>query len=482
MANPYDFVNEIEQSSTIHLKFNYSPIFDLLNGIYIKGKHDAWYLLGGNPAHSFICGGNNTNKTGMVVERVAAILYRIADTIIYYHDTESTLDVYRLGRRIDELFGIENYFNDRILGKRFIYHCKSDGKDGNDLNNFIKKAYAAYKENKNKKEFYQDSPFIDKDGKAVKFFTPLVIVGDSMSELDFKVINDEYMLKDLGTGGKQRMRDMEIGNAKRILMEDADTLCSQSGASIIWTCQTSDIINIDGKPLEKESTFLRQGKKLSKTPKAMMRIPQIGMEIIKGTSLKNNDGTWLYPNPKGRDIAIDSDGKENPDLMEYIYEITRCKSGKSGGRGTFISSQSEGFKEGLSMYHTLKTHKYFGMTQTGRSAHIVDLLPDLSLERTTIWFLTDNTPQLHRALTISYQMWYMQKYWLNLPDEFRITPNDLYKLINERGLDWNDILSNTVDYFFTSPEIKKHTVTTYELLDVAVNKKDPYWLTTKNKK
>ena len=45
------------------------------------------------------------------------------------------------------------------------------------------------------------------------------------------------------------------------------------------------------------------------------------------------------------------------------------------------------------------------------------------------------------------------------------------------GVDWNDILENTVYFWHDNPEhIKKHTLTVYELLEIAVNKKKPYWI------
>ncbi len=46
-------------------------------------------------------------------------------------------------------------------------------------------------------------------------------------------------------------------------------------------------------------------------------------------------------------------------------------------------------------------------------------------------------------------------------------------------VDWNDILENTVDYWFTNPDIKKFTVTTYELIRIAIGERDAYWPTAK---
>jgi hypothetical protein len=93
-----------------------------------------------------------------------------------------------------------------------------------------------------------------------------------------------------------------------------------------------------------------------------------------------------------------------------------------------------------------------------------------------VWGKTLDDNKLVRALTIIYHLWFMRTFWFKQPAEYRISPQELYEKIKARGLDWDDILENTVDYWFTNPDIKKVTVTTHELVRVAIGERDPYWI------
>ena len=83
---------------------------------------------------------------------------------------------------------------------------------------------------------------------------------------------------------------------------------------------------------------------------------------------------------------------------------------------------------------------------------------------------------MERAYTILYHLWFQQTFHLSMPMKYRITPQELYDKIIARGLSWDDILENTVDYWFTNKDIKKFTVTTQELVRIAIGERDPYWI------
>jgi hypothetical protein len=255
--------------------------------------------------------------------------------------------------------------------------------------------------------------------------------------------------------------------------EDADQLGGEAGIFQIWSAQVVDVINMTGRPLEKESTFIRQGKKL-KAPKSLMRIPHLGIEIIRGSALKSGQ-EWMYPDPFGKDIVIDKDAKENPDLVMYSTSIFRNKSGGSGRDLFFIGSQSLGIQEGLTMYHAMKTANMFALEGSAIS-HACVFYPECKVGRTTIRKKLLDDPKLERAFAISYQMWFMQTFWLEMDHKYRISPQDLYTKLKDKGLDWNNILENTVDYWFDNPAIKKKTVSTHELIRVAIGEREPNWV------
>lgn len=474
MSSPLQFIKSIKSSETILPCLNFSPIFDMINGGIVVGKDGISYLNGGISRNNAVVGGNNTQKTGMTVLAMSRTLIRFKHAIVLFFDIEATFDVPRLAKQIDREIGIEGYFNEKIMGKRFFYFNRNDGCDGGFVHDQFKGLAASIKEEiKSKNDIYLETPFLDSEKKPMKIIIPTIAVIDSISEMHFTKVSEHFQDGDVDEGGEKRTRDMAIGNLRRIVYEDADILGGQSGVFQFWTAQVADIINMTGRPLEKESVFIRQGKKI-KGPKSLMRIPQTGHEIIRGSALKQGN-EWMYPNPFGKDVVVDANARENPDLIMYTNSPYRNKSGLSGISLFFIGSQSLGIQEGLTMYHTLKTSGYYGLPGSNVS-HACILYPDVKVGRTTIRKALVDDPKLVRAITIIYQLWFANTFWLEMDNRYRISPEELYEKIKEKGLDWDDILENTVDYWFDNPDIEKKTVTTMELVKVALGEREPYWV------
>ena len=73
---------------------------------------------------------------------------------------------------------------------------------------------------------------------------------------------------------------------------------------------------------------------------------------------------------------------------------------------------------------------------------------DKKYVRTTIRSEIDNDVKLKRALEITAAVAYMQNNWLTLDDNLRITAEELHDKIVEKGFDWNEILENTVEWWY----------------------------------
>lgn len=474
MSTPFQFLQNVKSSPMVHIGFNYSPLFDMINGRFFKGYDEQYYLNGGIMDNNATVGGSNTQKTGQLVFACRRFLQRFPMGVIIYVDSESTLDIGRLADAVDADFGVPGYFYDEIFDKRFIYKTSKDEFDGTAFHNLIKDAYANFKDNKDNPDMYVQTPFLDKENKRIKCIAPIMVICDSLSDLRFTEASAKFTEGDVDEGGKKRTRDMEFGNLKRVVFEDSSNLGGIAGLRLWWVGQIADMINMDGKPMEKQSTFIRPGKKIAKCPKAILQLPSIGYEIIKGSGLKV-DQEWMYPNPFGRDVVIDADARENPDLLLYSFTMYRNKGGSSGLQCSFIGSQSDGIQEGLSMYHTIKTDGYFGLSVGSKVSHACDLMPDLKVGRTTIRKIVNENHQFYRAITICYQMWFMQNYWMRLDHKYRMTPAELYAKVAEAGYDWTELLENSVDYWHLNPDIKKHTLTTMQLLAVACGEGSIPW-------
>ena len=221
---PMEFLKSIESSDLMHVNLNYSPMLDMINGRYYKGYDGHWYLNGGITSDNATVGGSNTQKTGMLVFAIRRFLKRFPMGIVIYADTESTLDIGRLADAVDQDFGIPGYFEENIFGKRFIYKSGDDEFDGTALHNLIKDAYENYQTHKDNDALYVNSPFIDKEGKRIKLVIPILIPCDSLSDLRFNEASAKFTEGDVDEGGKKRTRDMEFGNLKRVVFEDAHHL------------------------------------------------------------------------------------------------------------------------------------------------------------------------------------------------------------------------------------------------------------------
>ncbi len=474
MTTPYSFIKGLTSSNIIIPAFNFSPIMDIINGEYVVGTDQVTYLNGGLCGNNAVTGGNNTQKTGFLVLAMCRMLVRFPSSIVVFFDIEATFSVQRLARQVDREIGIPGYFFEHILNKRFFYYSRNDGCDGSFVHNWFKDADKSIRQDiKEKKAVKIKLPFPDNNGNPMEVYAPIVTCVDSLSEMQFYKTSANYQEGDVDDGGEKNRRDMVIGNQRRIVYEDCDVLGGALDFVQLWTAQVVDVINMTGRPQEKESVFIRPGKKL-KGPKSLLRLPQTGYEIIKGSQLKNGQD-WMYPDPYGKDVFIDKDAKENPDLLYYPITPYRNKSGASGGFYSFIGSQSLGIQEGLSMYHTCKTSEMFGL-EGSAITHASVLYPECKVGRTTIRAKLYEDEKLQRALTIQYQMCHMQRHWLDMNPKYRISPDELYVKIKEQGYDWDDILENTVDYYHQNPDIKKHPLSTMELLKIALGERKPYWI------
>lgn len=480
-TSPYAFMQNYGSESQFHIGLNVDPLSDIWTGTYVKNKEGVWFLNGGCYAIMALAGGNNTQKTGKAVYDVTRLLYRFKTSMVIYYDTESTLDIERLARSVDEMFGIEDYFYDHIMDKRFIYMPALDDIDGTVLHNRVKEIYTNIKEmeiskDSNMKKAYNnmliETPiWASKTNKYLSILPPLVLVCDSVTEVSFdKLIFKQFDEGDIDAGGKKRTRDLELGNLRRVLMEDTCKLGPRVGMCSYWIAQTGKKFSMDGKPMEKDTVFINQDKKYD-APKTFRRAPYLGIEILKATVLDHKDGGVMYPSKK---YQVTLDSKQNPDMMIYTARIFRNKMGKSGGIVYFIGTQRGGINSPLSMYHTLKVSNYYGMTGS-KQAHRCVLYPDVVLGRKSISDLLDDDPRLVTAITFCYHLWFAQNHWANLPEDFRIPPEEVYQKVVDQGIDWNELL-DTVDFWHDNAEfIQKPTLTLYELLEIAVNKKPIYW-------
>lgn len=157
-------------------------------------------------------------------------------------------------------------------------------------------------------------------------------------------------------------------------------------------------------------------------------------------SLLNNQTTKLAEYPRNKDDNMPTDLN--------IVKLTQLR-GKNGGSGytlEIVVSQKDGVLPSLTEFHYIKENGRFGIEGSNISYHL-DLLPDVSLSRTTIREKLDTNPMLRRAVNITAELLQCKNFypWVHTEDLI-CTPKELYDDIKKLGYDWN-ILLNTRGYY-----------------------------------
>ena len=112
---------------------------------------------------------------------------------------------------------------------------------------------------------------------------------------------------------------------------------------------------------------------------------------------------------------------------------------------------------------------------------MLDLYPDVKLMRTTVRGICDADYLLQRAMEITSEMCQMQLIWKGdkLADKYRITPEELYTRIKDKGYDWSVLLNTRGYWVFEGSTDPLNFLSTMDLLKMANDEYHPYWLPKK---
>jgi hypothetical protein len=106
------------------------------------------------------------------------------------------------------------------------------------------------------------------------------------------------------------------------------------------------------------------------------------------------------------------------------------------------------------------------------------LLPDVSLQRTTLRKQINENYALRRALEITSEMLQMQYLFSPAGKQYLCTPEDLYNDLIAMGYDWDTLLNKTRGYWIFEEEDNNNLpfLSTMDLLRMRGGVYTPYWL------
>lgn len=487
-------------SELVAPQFCVGGTLDIPTAKFIPGEHGEYIMNSGLGAINSITGPENSFKTGLALALAAMIQSRH----LHLADVTKSKAIEGIRQAIFESEGSLSYQRIEAICEQFPVLSELDFTSSE-----IAKVIQLTPQSKMWMDAYFDkvkdaskkraaeagkgqglltTPFPGHDGKAIKMMAPMIVTIDTLTEGKASVIEDDFLDEHSVGDGSLGTMFMKDGISKTQMISQMPTVASQGGflgnVMFLMTAHVAPKIEMGGMfaPQEQKLTFSRRGATTKGTSKKFAFINNNLIEIFEATPLFNSssDKTPKYP----MDESDKTEG--NTDLMLVKAVNTRNKNGQSGYRFNLIVSQSEGFQPELSdFYHckeTAKSKEYpqgFGLTGSDQS-YAFDLYPDYKLRRTTVRRGLKEDPLLARACELTCQLSQLQRTW-HLDPQYRISPAELRKSLEDKGYDWNVLLDTRGWWTFKEfePYVRQPYLSIFDLLRMHTGEYHPYWLPKK---
>lgn len=447
---------------------NIGALLDIPTGQYMEGMNGEYILNGGLGNLTGVVGiGNNFKSTFMHYQMLTAMSRMFGSTANTY-DTEINIHESHLKKfynRMTEYKGDDILQTGRwVITDKTLYYA-------NEWYQILKDFLT--NKRKNATKLLRDTPFKDRSGtKYMQILTPTFTEVDSFTEFeteDVAKIQDDNELGDSG-GNTIHMRQ---GLAKLRFLMEIPALCGGSFNYTLLSAQIGKQIVMDTRaPPVVKLKHLKNGDQIKGATDKFTYNLNNCWHCFNATPLINDT-------TKGPEYPRDSDDglKLDTDLNSVLVRQLRSKSGPSGMAIELIVSQSEGVLPSLTEFHFIKSSERFGLNGTLQNYEL-DLLPGVKLSRTTVRNKIDTNPLLQRALNITAELCQMHKLWHHLDEGFLCTPKELYDNLIAKGYDWN-ILLQTRGWWALDNNHPIPFLSTYDLLNMKVDKYHPYWYPVK---
>lgn len=448
---------------------NLGCLMDVPTGRYYTGKHGESIMNGGQSLVTGVGGRGNTFKSTLAHFMNLRILDRYTNSTASFYDAEppsiSTARLMGLAKWMSNIGGVDLTDQGRLMV------TDSTVMLGNKYFEGLKK-FCDYKTSKEEiKKFTGTTPFIGKDGKNIKALFPTLSEVDSLSMMPIEAVEAIYDKNDIGASG-MNIEALRASGAKSQMLMQLPTLTGAAHLYITLTAHAGDDLALDPyAPPAKKLTFLKNKLKFKQVPEKFTFLTN-NLWLTLNASVLQHDTTKapLYPRDSGDNMKGDTD------LQVITVQNLRAKNGPTGMPFELIVSQQEGVLVGLSEFNYIKTFNRFGLGGHDKS-YFLELVPDVTLQRTTVRSKINENPKLQRALEITSELCQIFNLWYDTPDELICTPKELYEDLKALGYDW-DVLLNTRGYWtYEEDRNELPFLSTMDLLKMRVCQYHPYWMT-----
>ena len=442
---------------------------DIPTGKYVRGMKGENIMNGGLSVFGAVMGKPNTYKTKIARFMMLSAASKVASSGIFpylnTYDTEVNVDVEHclsLAHRFEAFKGHDLCADGVWAITDKTHHM------GNEWFKLMKD-FLRNEKIKNKKDYIFDTPFLDKDGKAIKTIFPSFGDLDSVSEFSTSDIEEIQNKNELGDSAGNTIH-MRSGLAKTRLLMEIPGVCNAASHYIIMTAHIGKEIPMGQGPYvvpTKQLPHMKAGEVVKGVAGKFLFLTNLLWQTVSSSTL-NNQSTKGPEFPKTRDRVDEG----SFDLNVVTIKLVRNKSGASGYSFDLIVSQTEGVLPSLTEFYYVKENGRYGMDGNDRN-YSMTLYPEVSLSRTTVREKIDTDPLLCRAIKITADLLQIKQFYKEFPLEIPEV-KDLYEKIGKK-YDWKKLLATRDYWTFNHYEHPVPFLSTMDLLEMYHEKYVPYW-------
>lgn len=461
----FSFSGHVKAAPQIRPLLNVGCLMDIPTGQYVKGVHGEMILNGGQALVTGIGGRGNTYKSTIAHYLQLVILDRYASAHENIYDTEMSLGE----RRIRDLsVHLPRLRNQNLVDNQRLVISDSTVMSGNVWFESIKN-FAKVKRDQ-EKHTLKTTPFPAREGGLIKAYIPSLAMADSLSRMNIDAVDAILDKNNIGDSGNN-VEALRASHAKNQMLIQLPVLTAENGIYMTFTAHVDDELKLDPyAPSQQKLSFLKNGLKFKYVSNQFSFLMNNLWFCFSASPLKNaSTKAAEYPrSPNDND-------KTNNDLMVVTLQNLRGKYGPSGTPFELLVSQSEGVLVGLSEFNYIKQYDRFGLGGNLQNYYL-DLLPEVTLSRTTVRSKIAENPMLKRALEFTSEMCQMYNLWHHLPAIKVRSPKEVYEIIKAKGYDWNVLLTQTRGYWIYEEDAADEPLkflSTMDLLNMCLDKDHP---------
>jgi hypothetical protein len=301
---------------------------------------------------------------------------------------------------------------------------------------------------------------------------PLIAFIDSFSQFATDSIQKIQEKADIGESERNTEALRDAG-AKDQMVRELGHITLRNNFIVLAVAHMGDKHSLNPmEPPTKQFAFLKQGLKLKNVPEKFTFLTNNLWGAVTSTLL-NNQATRASEYPRGNDQEMAGD----TDLNSVYYFDMRSKGGSSGIAIPFIFSQREGLLEATTMWHLLKEHKQWGLIK-GHNAYACEIYPEVFATRKSFRDKIDEDYKFFRAVEITASARLLQMFHPEVYFQESCEMIDLYKMVKDRGYDWNKLLEQSRSYWVWVESEKDHPKKPLSIIDLyrmARGTYHPWW-------